>query len=319
MKSLFILLSALMIAIPVLAQDATPTAEEIVYPFVFPVSAPGNAQILEAVDCDLAAQGGDEPAQATRPPKPSACELALQALGMAAARPEDSVPSDEELALLTKVIASNSALPFDLELLRWYFGAMPLVAPPAFTENAVTELHITYNFAGLGGSAYYVIDITNADEEPVVTGRAEANNSFGESGATDQPPTPTAAQELSGTVDKEALQAFGPALRDLLPIGQQFTSTPCWDYYPDWVVTVTFADGTEVEMVTNDSNVLGIGGPWQTEIEGQNYMQYSGAFSGAIIDLFAALDLEFGQTAAMGCGGMSNPLEDAFPAVPIVN
>jgi len=142
----------------------------------------------------------------------------------------------------------------------------------------------------------------------VVSGVADASNDY--SMATGEPTK--APNKLSGTVDKAVVQAFGDALRDLLPIGRQFTSTPCWDYYPDWTVEMTFADGTVAHMVTNDSNVVGIGGPWQTEIDGQNYMQYSGAFSQAIGDLFDALSLEFGQTAAMGCGGLNNPLEDAF-------
>jgi hypothetical protein len=67
------------------------------------------------------------------------------------------------------------------------------------------------------------------------------------------------------------------------------------------------------KMITNNSNVVGIGGPWQIEIDDQHYMQYSGAFSGAVIELLEALDLPLGETAAMGCGGINNPLYDAYP------
>jgi hypothetical protein len=49
------------------------------------------------------------------------------------------------------------------------------------------------------------------------------------------------------------------------------------------------------------------------EIAGKNYIQYSAAFVEALRDLFTALDLPFGQTAAMGCGGGDNPLDSAFP------
>jgi hypothetical protein len=65
-------------------------------------------------------------------------------------------------------------------------------------------------------------------------------------------------------------------------------------------------------MVTNDSNLVGIGGPWQVDIDDQSYMQYSSAFSSAIVDLLDALQLPLGETAAMGCGGVIDPLESAW-------
>jgi hypothetical protein len=95
-------------------------------------------------------------------------------------------------------------------------------------------------------------------------------------------------------------------------MGTQANWLPCWDDYPDWVVTITFDDKTTLKMVTNGSNIYFYGGPWQTEIDKQNYTQYSGAFLDAMVNINKALKLSMGKTAAMGCGGLPDPLSLAF-------
>jgi hypothetical protein len=56
------------------------------------------------------------------------------------------------------------------------------------------------------------------------------------------------------------------------------------------------------------------GGPWQTVIGGQAYMQYSKAFLRALIPVVEALDLPVGRSAGGCCGSASDLFEVAFPA-----
>jgi hypothetical protein len=292
------------------AQDATPTPEleSVEYAFEFPVDVPTESQISEAYICALVA-GAESDADATATPevdaveRSAACEIANEALALAAARGEDEPASEEEITLFHSLVEANPALALRIDLIAYYFNASALVAPPEFADQPITALHLTYTFAGLGPSNYYDVTITDADGDPQVSGAVEIRTG----GEDDEPLT------LPETVDSEIVQAFGAALSDLLPIEEQFSAVPCLDFYPDWTVELTFADGTEITLVTNDSNVIGIGGPWQVEIDGQNYMQYSGAIITAVVGLFEALELPLGTTGGMSCFGASEPLWDGYP------
>jgi len=88
----------------------------------------------------------------------------------------------------------------------------------------------------------------------------------------------------------------------------------CYDNYPDWSVVLTYADGTEIELVTNGSNVFNAGGPWQVTIDAQNYMQYSTIFMIALAEVVEVMDLPWGQPAGMYCSGLEDSLLNlAFP------
>jgi hypothetical protein len=310
----WILIGLLIFPTVVMAQDAAETQEPdaVVYTFEFPIAAPTDAQIDEAYACTLdmssdngSAQQATQEAESTTESS-TACDLATELVSMAAER-GDTPPSDEEYALFYQLLEANPAMALRLSLIAAYFNTPALVAPPEAALKTITSAHFTYTFSGLGPSNNYDVTITNVDKTPKVTGTVSINGGMMESEATEEPLT------LPKTVDAAAVQAFGPATSDLLPIATQFSSVPCWDYYPNWVVELTFDDETTLTLVTNQSNVIGIGGPWQVEIDGQNYMQYSGAFSEAMIGLLEALELPLGETAAMGCGGITDPLYDAFP------
>lgn len=310
MKRLMLTCLLMLVSMASVAQDATGTLEPeaVEYAFEFPVEVPTEAQIDEAYDCVFVA-GAESDAEGTATPEmdavelSAACEVANDALALAAARGEDEPASDEEIELFHKLVAANPALALRIDMIAHYFNASALVTPPEFADQPIISLHLTYTFSGLGPSNDYDVTIADADSEPQVSGTAEIRTG----GEDDEPLT------LPDTVDSEFVQAFGAALSDLLPIEEQFSAVPCLDYYPDWSVELTFADGTQVTLVTNDSNVIGIGGPWQVEIDGQNYMQYSGAMIEAVAELFEALELPLGTTGGMSCFGAPEPLWDGYP------
>jgi hypothetical protein len=313
----WILIGLLLSSVAVMAQDAEETQEPdaIEYTFEFPIPAPTDEQIDEAYNCKLSTdpQGTNDDAtqEATQDPetsdaKATACELANHALKLAAQRGDGEEPSQDEYDVFYQIIEANPALALRLDVIAVFFNAPALVAPPEM--KAITSVHLTYTFSGLGPSNDYDITITNADTKPEVSGTVSKEGGYeGEGEATEEPIS------LPETVDADVVQALAPAMSDLLPIETQFSSVPCWDYYPDWTVELTFADKTTLTFVTNKTNIVGIGGPWQVEIDDQNYMQYSGAFAEAVANLLDVMNLPLGETAAMGCGGITDPLFDAFP------
>jgi hypothetical protein len=113
-------------------------------------------------------------------------------------------------------------------------------------------------------------------------------------------------------VDTQTLQALGPALTDLLPVASKFTLAPCYDNYPDWVVTLTFADGATLTLQTDNSNFLFFGGPWFTDVDEQSYVQFSAAFAEALSEVVSAVGLPLGEPGAMSCFGDS-VFDKAFP------
>jgi hypothetical protein len=79
-------------------------------------------------------------------------------------------------------------------------------------------------------------------------------------------------------------------------------------------VTLTYADGTTLVLRTAGSNVFAIGGPWQVELGGQLYVQYSPAFARAVAGLAQDLSLPFGEPEGMYCHPPEQSLLDlAYP------
>ncbi len=310
MKCLAGIISVLMLCLvmmPLQAQDVTPAPEKPDFAFSFPLEAPTDAQIQEAFNCALSRESPEATLTPSAQHKPTGCELARQVVALAASRSQDTDPTDDEVALFKKMMSLNPALALDLSIISSYY-TLPLVEPPDFTNQSITDSNIRYTFGGLGGSADYTIHtITRMMSQPFLV------------------PLMQAVIIRWQQVSRQRLHAIYRVQRSM-PASYRHSAQPCViccrlaSSLAALLAGITIPTGkliwtspiTVVHMVTNSSNVVGIGGPWQTEIDGQNYMQYSGAFSQAIGDLFDALKLDFGQTAAMGCGGLNNPLEDAF-------
>ena len=96
----------------------------------------------------------------------------------------------------------------------------------------------------------------------------------------------------------------------MVPIESEIQIVPCTDNFPQWRMTITFADDTKITFDTT-SNFLSVGGPWETTIDGQTYIQYSSAIPEKIGNLVKALELPVGEPFAMSCFGDS-VFEKAF-------
>lgn len=118
---------------------------------------------------------------------------------------------------------------------------------------------------------------------------------------------------IPDTIDTNLIDNLSIAFEDLWPIESQFTNIPCTDNLPNWSVNITFDDDTNVIMETNGSNFLRSGGPWQIEIDGQNYLQYSIDFIAALVDIIEGLDMPWGEPMAQYCSIDYSLFDQAFP------
>lgn len=217
-------------------------------------------------------------------------------------------PPEAAKQVFARTYELNPAFALHSRTLFAFIDSIPLNEPLPITQQTITTIDIAYTYAGMGASVNYLVTITDANTNPHVSGDVTrgASDFFGDS---DEGETYT----VSTTLDSEIAQALGPTMRDFIPIDSQFSMSVCYDNYPDWNVAITFEDGSVIEMVTNDSNFFYAGGPWQTTIDGQSYVQFSPTFLLALIDLAEALELPFGETMAMSCFSRPNLLNVAFP------
>ncbi|MCE2396699.1 hypothetical protein J4G02_19395 [Candidatus Poribacteria bacterium] len=290
--------------------------DEIVYsyPANWPITPLTGAEIEEVSQCrleEIAAErypndnlksvSIDELPDAYSPK--SACDWAVLATAYAErVLDDDALPESAKEAFI-EAISRNYGFAVTAPLFYRYFGEVSLVESPPFVKQEITAVKIDYTWVGLAGSGEpekfsYSVKIEQAHTKPVVSATVIPESSV-----------PNLSLEA---LDPDKIQALGPALADLLPIESQFEFVVCTDNYPDWSISLTFKDGTQLDLITNGSNFLFAGGPWQTKIDGQNYVQFSFGFVEAIIDLFEALGLPFGSPAGMVCWG-DTLFEKAFP------
>jgi hypothetical protein len=196
-----------------------------------------------------------------------------------------------------KAIAGNIGFALSTPLFyRYYYDNFTIVDAPNIADQEITDVQIVYTWGGMGDQIEYTIDISQADMEPLVNLKN----------------TTPATLSAKTNVSKETVQALGKSLINLVPINSQFSLTTCYDNYPDWKMTLTLQDGSTVELGTNESNMIYIGGPWQVNIDGQDYVQFSIEFVKAIDALIQELGLPYGEPMAMTCN-ISEVFEQAYP------
>jgi hypothetical protein len=236
--------------------------EELGLPLRWPVQPFTDTQIEEVRECDFIVPAGiftqeAQPDEAGSLPELSACEWAA----IAAIRREGNGESSS-LVEFSRAFKANPAYAFAPELISKYFDVGPLVESPPFTTSPIESVELYYDFATFGHQVTYDLTIRHAGTASLVSGTGTENY-----GSTPVP-IPTALKS-------ETVQALRSAFDNLLPIEQAFSVEECCDNYPDWQITIHFLSGYDVVAATNSSNRIGGGGPWQIEIDGQHYIQYS--------------------------------------------
>ena len=261
-------------------------------------------QIAAVMACDiegLASQrysdvGTTTDLQSVFPPE-SDCDWAALALAYANRLDyEQPLPKSVRDAF-SQAVSNNYGFAFATPLFYRYFGSISMAEPPPFTQQDISDVQVQYVWSGYGETVEYTIEIHQADTTPTLTVIPDDFSS-----------------ELNREVDPELIQALSAGLTNLLPVEDIFDLIVCVDNYPYWDVTLTFADDTTLSLTTT-SNFLFFGGPWFTEIDGQDYMQYSADFAEALSNLVNGIGLPLGEPAGMSCFG-GEVFELAFPKAP---
>jgi hypothetical protein len=228
----------------------------------------------------------------------TACDWAV--LAYTSAPRDDAAISDQTRDAFGQALLMNPAFVFS-EDLYYVFSCdtSPIVEQPSAPEEAITHVTIAYQWSGIGDPVAYTIDIYGADEYPYV--------------ALSHYEPISVASGFNTTLDKEIVQALAKAINNPIPIQTQFTLQPCYDNIPDWVVTLTFKDESQLIIRTNESNVVFRGGPWQTTIDGQDYLLYSLGFNIALDKVIKAIGVPYGSPQAMYCSPL-DVISLAYPA-----
>jgi len=278
-------------------------------PLAWPVPSPTDEQILAARNCSIETLSLERYPQRldfweleSVYPIQTACDWAVLATAYVSHSEHDETIPEEGIRAFFQAFSMNPAIVYSSPIFYSYFNSIELVAPPPSLQQPIKSISIDYSWGGMGEPSYisYHIEIKQANlTQDAMTISVQS-----------QPPE---LKKLAATrIDPKLIQDFSSALSDFIPVESQLSIVPCDDNHPDWKLDVTFVDDTELLLQTNNSNFLYSGGPWQTNINNQNYAQYSFALNEAVANLFDALELPLGQPWAMFCGRV-DVFQSAFP------
>jgi len=256
---------------------------------------PTEQEVSEALACDVNGLATGKFAGGVGIPE-DPCEWAA----LSVAESTDSVghyygtapPAGE--GALTEALLGNPAYALTTPVFYAFYATHVTQAPPLATQEIV-ELQLSYAWSGYGRSTYWDVGFVDSNSEPEGAGTVREN-------------------PWAGTVSAETVQALAAALVDLHATDTYATIQPCWDSYPEWQISLLFADGTVVDLVTQGSNVYDLGGPWQLTIDGQRYLQYTDPLVAAVWELVTEAGLPLGEPFIWGCGYLSpSMLELTWP------
>lgn len=261
--------------------------------YTWPAAPLTEKQIQEVLDCEEETwtYGNEVDPRTIEIENPStACEYALLAIS--------SITDFQTLTLPNEgIIAAQQALLLNPGIILanpyffYSFQDIGIVAPPPFVSNLLVYARIEYEWNGMGTPVSFDLEI-NADTSVVVTGVVEQGT--GEDSTS-------SSQEIEQEVSAALFQGLGKSLANLIPISQQGNLFACFDTYPDWTITLRYEDGYEITLKTNGSNYYPGGGPFQIEIDGQDYVLASQNFTGILNQLVTQLALPLGEPMAMTC------------------
>jgi hypothetical protein len=276
---------------PPATPPATPPPVQAV--LAWPVPAFTKLQTKEVRDCDLAklpdqrypkSTGVDALAAAYA--VKTTCDQAVLAAACGSRVTEDGDAPPVCLTAYHAALTANPAFAFANELLGPYWGRSALVAAPPPTQRALTSVELDYEWGGLGTAVKWTLTAKDLTTNPSI---AMAG------------PDKTA---VVWSADVATLVAgLAPSLTGFFPVPKALQAVDCTDNYPQWTASLAFDDGSKLELSTEGSNLLGLGGPWQMTVGGVHYLQLGPGLVAAIGKLVDALKLPIGEPMGSTCMG----------------
>jgi len=203
------------------------------------------------------------------------------------ARFTDAEPPARCLEAYRTAVKANPAFAFAGELTGPYFGKLAIVGAPPVARRRLASVVLDYTWGGLGDAVHWTLTAKDLGGSPTL--------------AVTGPQGKPAAKWT--TEAGAAVTALGAALTSFLPIPKPLKAIDCTDNYPEWAVTLVYDDGTKIELTTEGSNLIGMGGPWQMTVDGVTYMQLGPELIRAIADILKAFDLKLGEPMGSMCRG----------------
>jgi hypothetical protein len=211
-------------------------------------------------------------------------------------------PEAGDQAFLTAV-DSNPALLYLGTLAEHYLLAGGIVETPPFASEPLNTIVITGTFVTPDAAARLEMTINAATSDaPTVSGSLLMRQvQITASG------TPSILEEntpLFGPIDPSPVLGMTLGLTDFVPISAPLPPTNCADIDALWLVEYRFASGT---VLTIQGDTL-----WQTNIDGQQYMQYGPGIPTALNVLLGSLEIPIKAGAGTYCLD-ANLMDLAFP------
>jgi hypothetical protein len=241
----------------------------------WPVAPFTKDQIASVKRCDLA----NSPVA-----KDPQCEHAAAAEACAKLLKDDEEPAKQCIAEYSAAVKANPAFAFAADLPGAFFGKVAIVDVPPPASKPLVAATIHYSWGGMGDAVDWTLTI-KASSPPTVTSNT---------GVKAKAPSADFQQKVA---------AMGSAVQSMLPIPAPLEAINCYDNYPDWTATLEYEGGGTLELATHRSNLLGLGGPWQLTVGGQNYVQLGPQMVRAMADIMKSLDLPAGEPMAQTCHG----------------
>lgn len=273
---------------------------EASYLYNWPIPAPTDAQIQAAIDCENRNWGkaaNFDPASYKVSFPASACEYAMQAIS--------TVESIDLMTLVgegyttaQQALTENPWLIISDPVFFNAFHTFGIVAPPPFAHSKLESAIIAYSWTGDNNPVSFEIEITT-DGPVTATGLYQKIITTGEG---DEAESVVQSRKINKEIKSQDFVNLGKSLENLIPIPQQTPLNLCENHHPDWIVTLTYTTGTEITLQSNQSTYLVyMGGPFQTNIDGQDYLLATASFNTAIYELTRQLAIELGNPEEAGC------------------
>jgi hypothetical protein len=278
---------------PDAAITAEPPASSSDAVLAWPVAPFTAAQVAEVKACDV-----DKLAESRYPKsvgidalagsfaRKTTCDAAVLAAACAGRLEDDAAPPASCLDAYRTAIKANAAFIYAGSLMGGYFGKVTQVAAPAIATHALASVKLDYKWDGLGKGVAWTLNVDALATKPAMR----------VTGATVK--LPAWSTEIGTDI-----AALGHSLASFVPLAKPLKAINCYDNYPDWTITLVFDDGSKLDVVTNGSNLLGLGGPWQTTVGGVTYMQASPDLVKAVHAIVKVLGMPLGEPEAMTCHG----------------
>jgi len=276
---------------------ATPTPEPIPGPlYDWPLPPLSDEQIQALLDCQKATwTGGNEinPREIEINELLTACDFGLKALSLITDFDTMEL-SDLGIHYAQQALLINPGILFANPYFFFAFIRVEVVDSPVPSDRVVQEMTIHYKWSGIGSLVNYSVTLTNG-EPPLAVG----NVTLGPGPKDDHDDTTSWA--IQQELEPGLLENWGESFVNLIPVKRQGMMYACFDNYPNWVIEITFDDGEQLDLSSNESNFFIEGGPFQTRIEDQNYVMASYDFNLVLNRIIETLELPYGEPWAMYC------------------